>query len=225
MRECKIGVGGCGGKIYKSFLAYSDELVGPVLKNMSDMGAEKELVKRGEEQWKPLFNGLWLDLDRDEVSGLKRVEDRDENADYHTGYYYLYNNPDVLTEELSREMVDLIGYRLDAPGFMHRPELQMIALANPEISKAICSKIYESVQTIEFESLFFFVGLGGGTGTGVIGNLAGYVSDDLKSMQASFVLGVLTGKGDEHKDIRTQATFFRRCFNMDFYTHNLRNAS
>jgi cell division GTPase FtsZ len=213
MRECKIGVGGCGGKIYKSFLAYSDELVGQVLKNMSDMGAEKELVNRGEEQWKPLFNGLWLDLDRDEVAGLKRVEERDENAEYNSVYYYLYNNPDVLTEELSHKMANLIGYRLDAPGFMHRPELQMIAFANPEISKAICSKIYASFQAIEFESLFFFVGLGGGTGTGVIGNLAGYIKNDLNSMQASFVLGLLTGKEDAHKGIRTQATFFRRSFN------------
>jgi hypothetical protein len=214
MRECKIGVGGCGGKIYKSFLAYSDELVGHVLKNMSNMGAEKKLFDRGEEQWKPLFNGLWLDLDRDEVAGLKSVEERDENADYNSGYCYLYNNPDVLTDELSHKMKNLIGYRLDAGGFMHRPELQMIAFANPDISKAICSKIYASFKAIEFESLFFFVGLGGGTGTGVIGNLAGYFTDVMGTMQTSLVLGLLTGKKDYgRKNIRIQATFFRRSFN------------
>lgn len=213
MRECKIGVGGCGGKIYMSFLEYSNELVGPVLKNMSNIGAEKKLVERGEKEWKPLFSGLWLDLDGDEVAGLKKVEERDENAEYHSAYYYLYNGPDVLTDDLAHKMANLIGYRLDAPGFMHRPELQMIAFANPEISKAICSKIYASFQRIEFDSLFFFVGLGGGTGTGVIGNLAGYIKDDLKTMQASFVLGVLSGKMDARKDIRIQATFFRRSFN------------
>jgi hypothetical protein len=182
-------------------LEYANELVGP---------ASLKYKYWLEREGKWLFSGLWLDLDRDDVSGLKNVAEADKTVDYYGGYYYLYNGPDVLTEDLARKMV---SYRLDAPGFMHRPELQMIAFANPEISKAICKKIYESFQTIEFESLFFFVGLGGGTGTGVIGNLAGYFSDDLKSMQASFVLGLLTGKWDAHKGIRTQATFFRRSFN------------
>lgn len=214
MRECKIGVGGCGGNLYKTFLEYSDELVGHVLKNMLGIGAEKELVKRAEEQWVPLFSGLWLDMDRDDVSGLKSVMEGDKTGDYYNGYYYLYNGPEVLTEDLARKMVNLIGYRLDAPGFIHRPELQMIAFANPEISRGICSKIYENMQrTGESDSLFFFVGLGGGTGTGVISNLAGYISDDMKSMKASFVLGILTGKHDARNGIRTQATFFRRCFN------------
>lgn len=216
MRECKIGVGGCGGKLYKTFLDYAKDLVGPVVE--SPLVLEEELVKKKEgkedwnsnlEDWKSLFKGLWLDLDSDDVNGLKPVEKRED--DYYGGYYYLYNKEDVLTDELKEKMINIIGYQLDAPGFIHRPELQMIAFANQEINMGICGKISEKIGT-DLDSLFFFVGLGGGTGTGVIGNLTKYIEEKTRTMKASFVLGVLTGKHD-HRKFRVQAKFHRRSFN------------
>ncbi|MBE9595042.1 MAG: hypothetical protein IMF19_16370, partial [Proteobacteria bacterium] len=127
-------------------------------------------------------------------------------------------------------MVNRLGYKLDAPGFIHRPELQMIAFGDLDINEAICGTISDKIESIDFDSLFFFVGLGGGTGTGVIGNLTNFIEKS-GTMKASFVLGVLTGKNDDRlgmltkkedeqspkkansESIRTQAGFHRRTFN------------
>lgn len=214
MDECKIGVGGCGGQCYVTCLEYANELEGPAWKYMLLQVFEKRYAKewRAAER-QSLFKGLWLDLDADDVRGLKSIEERGQDGDYYGGYYYLYNGKEVLTKDLVDKMVNRLGYQLDAPGFIHRPELQMIAFGDPEIDETICGTIYEKIESsIDFDSLFFFVGLGGGTGTGVIGNLSKFIEKS-GTMKASFVLGVLTGKNDDFLGIRTQARFHRRTFN------------
>ena len=217
MRECKIGVGGCGGHLYKTFLDYANELVGPVLKYelSGTWGYEKELVSR-EREWKSLFVGLWVDLDLDDPQekGLKAIEERDRNEDYYDGYYYMYGNKgkDKLSEELEEKMIRSIGYTMVDPGFIHRPELQMISFAVPGVGEHICKEMYKKIEDVEFDSLFFFVGLGGGTGTGVISNITNYIRIESKKTFPSFVLGALTGKNDG-RIMRTQASFYRRSFN------------
>jgi cell division GTPase FtsZ len=212
MRECKIGVGGCGGKLYNTFLEYAEDLIGPVLRHKSPLGCEEELVNRRDEEWKTLFEGLWLDLDSDDVKSLKPVEERGRNEDYNGGYYYLYKGKNVLPHDLENKMVRRIGYSMDAPGFIHRPELQMAAFAIPEVRDQVCKKIYEKIGDMKLiDSLFFFVGLGGGTGTGVIGPLTDYIRNKRRSPIPSFVLAALTGKKDG--GIMTQSTFYRRNFN------------
>jgi cell division GTPase FtsZ len=215
MRECKIGVGGCGGHLYKTFLESANELFGPVLGLKSPLGCEKGLVTRRKMEWKSLFEGLWLDLDLDDVKrfNVKPVEERVENEDYYDGYYYIYGNKgrDKLPPELEEKMIRAIGYTMEDPGFIHRPELQMIAFAVLEIRKYICKMMYKKIEDVEFDSLFFFVGLGGGTGTGVISNITDYIRNESKKTYPSFVLAALTGKNDGR--ILTQATFYRRSFN------------
>jgi hypothetical protein len=223
MRECKIGVGGCGGHLYKTFLDYANELVGPVLKYelSGTWGYEKELVSR-ESEWKSLFAGLLVDLDLDEVEGLKPIQERDRNEDYYGGYYYIYGNKgwDKLPEELEDKMLRSIGYSMEDPGFIHRPELQMIAFAVPGVDAHICKKMYKNIKKVEFDSLFFFVGLGGGTGTGVISNITGYIRNEGKKTYPSFVLAALTGKNDG-RIMRTQASFYRRSFNAIWALNDL----
>lgn len=223
MRECKIGVGGCGGNLYKTFLKYADELVGPVLKYelSGTWSYEKELYGR-EEEWKSLFAGLLVDLDLDEVKGLKPIQAINFNADYYDGYYYMYGNKgwDKLPEELEDKMLRAIGYSMEDPGFIHRPELQMIAFAVPGVDAHICKKMYENIKKVEFDSLFFFVGLGGGTGTGVISNITGYIRIEGKKTYPSFVLAALTGKNDG-SIMRTQASFYRRSFNAIWALNDL----
>ena len=215
MRECKIGVGGCGGNLYKTFLDFANELVGPVLKYelSGTWGYEKELVSR-EREWKSLFVGLLVDLDLEEVEGLKPIQAIDINADYYDGYYYIYGNKgwDKLPEELEDKMLRAIGYSMEDPGFIHRPELQMIAFAVPGVGEHICKMMYRKIEGVVFDSLFFFVGLGGGTGTGVISNITGYIRIEGKKTFPSFVLAALTGKKDG-RIMRTQASFYRRSFN------------
>lgn len=223
MRECKIGVGGCGGNLYKTFLDYANELVGQVLKYelSGTWGYEKELYGR-EEEWKSLFAGLLVDLDLDEVEGLKPIQAIDIDADYYGGYYYIYGNKgwDKLPEELEDKMLRAIGYSMEDPGFIHRPELQMIAFAVPGVDAHICKKMYENIKKVEFDSLFFFVGLGGGTGTGVISNITGYIRIEGKKTYPSFVLAALTGKNDG-RIMRTQASFYRRSFNAFWALNDL----
>ena len=211
MRECKIGVGGCGGHLYKTFLEYANELVVPTSLKYKYQKKYKYWLER---EGKSLFDGLWIDLDLDDVFGLKPIEERDRKENYYGGYYYLYGNKgrDKLPEELEEKMIRAIGYTMEDPGFIHRPELQMTAFAVPGIGEHICKMMYKKIKDVEFDSLFFFVGLGGGTGTGVISNITGYIRIEGKKTFPSFVLAALTGKNDG-RIMMIQASFYRRSFN------------
>jgi len=64
---------------------------------------------------------------------------------------------------------------LDAEGFNHHPELQMLPLALQEVRTEVYSdldKIIKEATRKASRGHFFFLGLGGGTGTGVISPLA-----------------------------------------------------
>jgi hypothetical protein len=74
----------------------------------------------------------------------------------------------------------------------------------------VISKAAEKGTEIGSRGNFFFVGLGGGTGTGVISPLAEQFG---KGSRGYFTLGILGGK-DDNKYLGSQQPWFRRCFNI-----------
>jgi hypothetical protein len=103
---------------------------------------------------------------------------------------------------------------LDSEGFDHHPELQMLPLSikevRDEVYDVISTKADEGEDKIGSRGNFFFVGLGGGTGTGVISPLAEQFG---KGSRGYFTLGILGGK-DDNKYLSSQQPWFRRCFNI-----------
>jgi hypothetical protein len=103
---------------------------------------------------------------------------------------------------------------LDSEGFDHHPELQMLPLSIKEVRyevyEVISARAKKGGDKIGSRGNFFFVGLGGGTGTGVISPLAEQFG---KGSRGYFTLGLLGGKGDKEY-MGSQQPWFRRCFNM-----------
>jgi hypothetical protein len=93
----------------------------------------------------------------------------------------------------------------------------MLPLSIKEVRDEVYKKIVEYIGSKGKELLhkavwgnFFFVGLGGGTGTGVISPLAERFG---KGSYGYFTLALLGGKQDKDK-LQSQQPWFRRCFNM-----------
>ena len=102
---------------------------------------------------------------------------------------------------------------LDSEGFDHHPELQMLPFSMKEVRYEVyevISKAAEKGTEIGSRGNFFFVGLGGGTGTGVISPLAEQFG---KGSRGYFTLGLLGGK-DDNKYLGSQQPWFRRSFNI-----------
>jgi hypothetical protein len=102
---------------------------------------------------------------------------------------------------------------LDSEGFDHHPELQMLPFSMKEVRYEVyevISKAAEKGTEIGSRGNFFFVGLGGGTGTGVISPLA---EEFGKGSRGYFTLGLLGGK-DDNEYLGSQQPWFRRCFNI-----------
>jgi hypothetical protein len=102
---------------------------------------------------------------------------------------------------------------LDSEGFDHHPELQMLPFSMKEVRYEVyevISRAAEKGTEIGSRGNFFFVGLGGGTGTGVISPLAEQFG---KGSRGYFTLGLLGGK-DDNKYLGSQQPWFRRCFNI-----------
>lgn len=130
---------------------------------------------------------------------------------HHVKDVYLYNQDIIDTREL---IVDKYGKNLiDSDGFNHHPEQQMLALSIKKVRDEVFEKIEREIEQRRIEArrgYFFFVGLGGGTGTGVISPIAQKIGEGLRGY---FVLGVLSGKED-NKYLNPQQPWFRRCFNI-----------
>ena len=125
---------------------------------------------------------------------------------------YLYNQEITETRDL---IVDQYEHAvIESQGFDHQPELQMLPFSIHEVRNEVYSNLKKKISKdnlLEKASggYFFFVGLGGGTGTGVISPLAERFG---KGSYGYFTLGVLGGKED--KKLGSQQPWFRRCFNM-----------
>jgi hypothetical protein len=127
--------------------------------------------------------------------------------------FYVYNQDITETREL---IVDQLGQVvIESQGFNHQPELQMLPFSIKEVRDEVFKKITETIKDRKLKDsatggFLFFVGLGGGTGTGVISPLAEKFG---KGSLGYFTVAVLGGKDDD-KVLQSQKPWFRRCFNM-----------
>jgi hypothetical protein len=169
-----------------------------VEKIVDDIRETKEEVRDVKNRIGVLLEGLMADSAT--PSELHQVRD-----------VYLYNQDIIETREL---IVDKYGKNLiDSDGFKHHPEQQMLALSIKKVRDEVFEKIEREIEQRRIEArrgYFFFVGLGGGTGTGVISPIAQKIGEGLRGY---FVLGVLSGKED-NKYLNPQQPWFRRCFNV-----------
>jgi hypothetical protein len=157
---------------------------------IDDIRETKEEVRDIKNRGGVLLEGLMADSAT--PSELHQVKD-----------VYLYNQDIIETREL---IVDKYGKNLiDSDGFNHHPEQQMLALSIKKVRDEVFQRRIEARR-----GYFFFVGLGGGTGTGVISPIAQKIGEGLRGY---FVLGVLSGKED-NKYLNPQQPWFRRCFNI-----------
>jgi hypothetical protein len=146
--------------------------------------------------------GVWLEaLTVDSYSSGAKVDK----------HRYLYNKylDDTRQIRISEFGMDI----LDAEGFDHQPELQMLPFSLQEVRNEVYTDLDSEIKKVNKRATrghFFFLGLGGGTGTGVISPLAQEFS---KGTRGYFTLGVLGGE-DDNDYLNSQKPWFRRCFNM-----------
>jgi hypothetical protein len=146
--------------------------------------------------------GVWLEaLTVDSYSSGEKVDK----------HRYLYNKylDDTRQIRISEFGMDI----LDADGFNHHPELQMLPFTLQEVRNEVYTDLDSEIKKVNKKASkghFFFLGLGGGTGTGVISPLAQEFS---KGMRGYFTLGALGGE-DDNDYLNSQQPWFRRCFNM-----------
>jgi hypothetical protein len=127
--------------------------------------------------------------------------------------FHVYNQNITETREL---IVDHFGHAvIESAGFNHHPELQMLPLSIKEVRDEVYKELMKCITAGNLRratswGYFFFVGLGGGTGTGVISPLAEKFG---KGSYGYFTLALLGGKDDKGR-VGSQQPWFRRCFNM-----------
>jgi hypothetical protein len=113
---------------------------------------------------------------------------------------------DLIVDRYGRDLID-------SDGFNHHPELQMFPLSIKEVRNEVFRNIEAEVRKwrkAADRGYFFLVGLGGGTGTGLISPLAQKIGEGLRGY---FALGALSG-GEDKKYLNPQQPWFRRCFNI-----------
>ena len=173
-------------------MSYEDTIIDVLIQNVTKMKDEAKSIKnRGDV--------LLESLPVDSAATSER--------------HYLYNKKITETREL---IVDHFGHAvIESSGFNHHPELQMLPLSIKEVRDEVYKKIVEYIGSkgLLHKAVwgdFFFVGLGGGTGTGVISPLAERFG---KGSYGYFTLALLGGEQDKDK-LQSQQPWFRRCFNM-----------
>ena len=175
-------------------MSYEDAIIDVLIQNVTKMRDEAKSIKnRGDV--------LLESLPVDSAATSER--------------HYVYNKNITETREL---IVDHFGHAvIESSGFNHQPELQMLPLSIKEVRDEVYKKLVEYIgpkgKGLLHKAIwgdFFFVGLGGGTGTGMISPLAERFG---KGSYGYFTLALLGGKQDKVK-LESQQPWFRRCFNM-----------
>ena len=178
-------------------MSYEDDIIKEIRHIITTM---KNEVDDTENKGGVLFESLPVD------SFTKSEERKAER-------FYVYNQNITETREL---IVDQFGHAvIESQGFNHQPELQMLPFSIKEVRDEVYKKIIdyiaaEKLKKAASRGYFFFVGLGGGTGTGVISPLAEKFG---KGSLGYLTLAVLGGKEDTAR-LKSQQPWFRRCFNM-----------
>ena len=203
----KIGVGGCGCQLERTF----EEDVEKLLKKRSRDGE----VLLGKEKLELVSYDKLIkdDLERNSVLLKGMQVDSASRSEKLPGDVYLYNREIEESRGIIEERFGKI--LIESDGFSHHPELQLLPLSIKRVRREVSEKIRaeaEPKREMAGRGYFFFVGLGGGTGTGVISPLAERYT---KGILAHFVLGVLGGREDEkYIGKEVQQSWFRRCFNI-----------
>ena len=181
------------------WMSYEEHIVREIKSINRTMDRKAEAMKGKEEA--VLLEGLMVDS----FSGTSGATGGSDKA------RFLYNKMIKKTRPLIVNKYD--KDILDSEGFDHHPELQMLPFSMKEVRYEVyevISKAAEKGTEIGSRGNFFFVGLGGGTGTGVISPLAEQFG---KGSRGYFTLGLLGGK-DDNKYLGSQQPWFRRCFNI-----------
>jgi hypothetical protein len=181
------------------WMSYERDIVEEIRSVNRTMDRKAEAMKNPEEA--VMLEGLMVDS----FSGTSGATGGSDKA------RFLYNKMIKKTRPLIVNKYD--KDILDSEGFNHHPELQMLPLSMKEVRYEVyevISKAAEKGTEIGSRGNFFFVGLGGGTGTGVISPLAEQFG---KGSRGYFTLGILGGK-DDNKYLGSQQPWFRRCFNI-----------
>ncbi|NQE54379.1 hypothetical protein C5S29_12375 [ANME-1 cluster archaeon GoMg3.2] len=181
------------------WMSYERDIVEEIRSVNRTMDRKAEAMKNPEEA--VMLEGLMVDS----FSGTGGVVGGSDKG------RFLYNKMIKKTRPLIVNKYD--KDILDSEGFDHHPELQMLPLSMKEVRYEVyevISKAAEKGTEIGSRGNFFFVGLGGGTGTGVISPLAEQFG---KGSRGYFTLGILGGKED-NKYLGSQQPWFRRCFNI-----------
>lgn len=181
------------------WMSYERDIVEEIKLINRTMDRKAEAMKNKEEA--VLLEGLMVDS----FSGTSSATGGSDKA------RFLYNKMIKKTRPLIVNKYD--KDILDSEGFDHHPELQMLPFSMKEVRYEVyevISKAAEKGTEIGSRGNFFFVGLGGGTGTGVISPLAEQFG---KGSRGYFTLGLLGGK-DDNKYLGSQQPWFRQCFNI-----------
>jgi len=149
----------------KGWMSYEDEIVEEIVANVRKM---QEKIRHIKAHGAVLLEGLSVDS----VSTEEVIEAARE---------YIYNLHIKETREL---IVNKFGKSLiDSHGFNHHPELQLLCLAIKEVRDEVFKNIDKEIEKRGAGAsmgYFFFVGFGGGTGTGVISPIAQKIGEGLR---------------------------------------------
>jgi hypothetical protein len=203
----KIGIGGCGCQLERTF----EEEVRRRLRKLSPDGFmesneglgsllpyEKKVIENAIDVNRVLLEGLRLDS--------AAAEEGEKDRKLYNYSHDVKETRDLIVDRYGRELID-------SDGFNHHPELQMFPLSIKEVRNEVFRNIEAEVRKwrkAADRGYFFLVGLGGGTGTGLISPLAQKIGEGLRGY---FALGALSG-GEDKKYLNPQQPWFRRCFNI-----------
>jgi hypothetical protein len=176
------------------WMPYEEDIVKDIKGYIKAMYEEVEDI---QERGFVLFESLRVDS-----VGKKEAT---EKAHAHLYNRHIVETRDMIVNDFGKEI-------MDSEGFNHRPELQLLCLSIKEVRNEVFKDINKAIKEKEHEAskgYFFFVGFGGGTGTGVISPIAQRIGVGVRGYVA---LGMLSGDNDE-KYLQPQQKWFRRCFN------------
>ena len=216
MEEYKIGVGGCGKALYKTCLEDIKKRFPHLSESNESLWKPEKPLWEERKKWDSIFKGIGVDADPSPPIGPHRfgLDNPEDIAKDYEGRFYRYSG---VPEELSERMRSNIGYSIgETPpaGYVRCPETELTAFALDYVIKAVFSGMFKEItpHLQQCKSILFFVGLGGGTGTGIINPTSKYWQAEHTDFP-TFALGVLGGEKIEGKIDHQGVTYYRRDFN------------
>jgi len=205
-----VGIGGCGGKVAERFLENQDV---PIFN--SYIG---DCVCFGDAK------GLWLEADVQETRGQTFFRAANFLKDTFYPFYFIPHDVFDTESETAQRIQDKYGYDIKKQGFFRQAEyqkaifeifesdkeIQKLALKESEFDNPILRKTWKAIRPYTTlaganenknylsmcDGILFIISLGGGTGTGFINPITGYIRDERKEYPI-FVLGILTETGED----------------------------